>query len=131
MIMNRTLQWDQRPLHALVVEDDMLILLDIEEILKSIGVTQVSCATSVDSAMALLEQSRPDFALMDYKLRQRTAADLAKTLQDLGVPFAFVTASAVPPEVLPIFASPPVVMKPFSEVDIHNTVEQLIQPKVG
>ena len=117
----------QTPLRALVVEDDMLIMLDIEEILKSIGIADVSCSTTVESAMEFIKAARPDFALMDYRVGKATTSELAMTLQALNVPFAFVTASILPEETLPKLVSQNLIMKPFSEEDIHRAVELLLQ----
>ena len=127
VIKHRPVDGTQNPIRALVVEDDMLIMLDIEEILKSIGITHVSCATNIESATKLVETVKPDFALMDYRVGKATTAELAVTLQALKVPFAFVTASIPPEGMLPKLVTQSLIMKPFSEVDIRSAVELLLQ----
>jgi len=117
---------NERPIHALVIEDDMLIMLDIEEILKSMGIAKVSCCTSVEQAIRALAESRPDFALMDFHVGKSTTGDIAMTLQKLEVPFAFVTASMSPADMLPELSAALAIMKPFSENDIHNAVDFLL-----
>ncbi len=127
MIKLRHIDGTQNPLRALVVEDDMLIMLDIEEILKSIGVTHVTCATTVESAIQLIETNKPDFALMDYRVGKATTIELAKTLQGLNVPFAFVTASIPAEGMIPKLVTQTLIMNPFSESDIYDAVELLLQ----
>ena len=115
-----------RPFHAIIVEDDMLVMLDIEEILKSLGVSQVSCATTSENALNLLQINTPDFVLMDYHLGKTNSLALAWKLHKLQVPFAFVTGAVTPQGMPEDFASIPVVAKPFSESDIGNVVERLL-----
>lgn len=120
------------PLHALVLEDEMLIMLDIEEILKSIGIEQVSCFMTADQATKSLETVKPHIAFIDYQLDKTTTKDFALTLQTLQVPFAFVTASMAPKEILSQFPSALVIMKPFTETEISNTAEFLLaRDKIG
>lgn len=126
MINHREINGKQEPLHALVIEDDMLILLDIEEILKSIGIAQVSCCTSVEQAAKMMETRRPHFALMDYHVGKTTTDEIALMLQKMQVPFAFVTASISPADMIPELSSSLVIMKPFSETDIQESVDLLL-----
>lgn len=113
-------------LHALVVEDDMLIMMDIEEILKSLGISRVSCATNNENALILLESDTPDFALMDYHLGKANSLDLAWKLHNHHVPFAFVTGAMAPQTMPKEFANVPLVAKPFTESDIGMVVKQLL-----
>lgn len=126
MINQRAIDGRHEPIHALVIEDDMLIMLDIEEILKSMGIAEVTCCISVEQAAKAIADSRPHFALMDFHVGKSTTDEIAVTLQKRQVPFAFVTASMSPTDMLPELSATLVIMKPFSETDIHNTVDLLL-----
>jgi CheY-like chemotaxis protein len=116
-----------RAFHALIVEDDMLIMLDMEEILISMGIPKVSCATSIEGALKILGTEKPDFALMDFHLGKSTSRELATKLQALNIPFAFVTALVTPQAISPDFVDVSLITKPFSEVDIRRAVEQMLR----
>ncbi|MET0533050.1 MAG: HWE histidine kinase domain-containing protein [Steroidobacter sp.] len=113
-----TVKLEVAPAHLvtdiLLVEDSLIIALDAEEALRKLGVTQVRTANSVTSALALLEERVPKFALLDVNLGSETSFEVASKLLELGVPFAFMTGygenSLFPGE----FANVPRIRKPFS-----------------
>lgn len=76
---------------ALVVEDQFLIAMDIEEMLRTLGAATVDIATSISDAFAAIERARPDFAILDLKLETETTAPIAERLRTLGIPLVFVT----------------------------------------
>lgn len=79
------------PVHVLVVENNAIIALDTEEMLKELGVATVVCAATQRQALAAIETRVPDFALLDVRLDEGDGFDIAHQLASLGVPFAFVT----------------------------------------
>ena len=76
----------------LLVEDDRLILATMAEGLRSAGY-EVAEARSIEDALAVLEQFRPDLALLDIRLGAASSFDLARRLrlQD-ETPFMFLSA---------------------------------------
>lgn len=76
---------------VLVVEDQFLIAMDIEEMLRTLGAFTVDIATSITDAFAAIERARPDLAILDLKLDTDTTAPVAARLQSLGIPLVFVT----------------------------------------
>jgi len=99
---------------VLVVEDSLIIALDAEETLRKLGVVDIRTANSVSSALALLEQRAPEYALLDVNLGTETSFEIASRLLELGVRFAFMTGygdnSAFPAQ----FAAVPRIRKPFT-----------------
>lgn len=99
---------------VLVVEDSLIIALDAEETLRKLGIAAIRTANSVSSALALLEQRVPEYALLDVNLGTETSFALASKLLELGVRFAFMTGygddSAFPAQ----FAAVPRIRKPFT-----------------
>lgn len=99
-------------LKALVVEDETLIFLLLEDMLYELGCTEVQHATGVVEALALLDKSMPDIAVLDINLAGEPAFPVAARLTASGVPFVFATGygkQGVPPE----WAPQPVIQKPF------------------
>jgi DNA-binding NtrC family response regulator len=101
------------PADVLIVEDDPIIALDFEDTILALGVQRVRCASSVATALNLIEARVPEFALLDVGLAREKSFAVAEKLAALKIPFAFVTgygADKVPPE----FADRPRLPKPCS-----------------
>ncbi|WP_128290991.1 HWE histidine kinase domain-containing protein [Afifella aestuarii] len=79
------------PTDVLVVEDNMIIALDTEQMLLSLGVGNVRTASGVRDALKEIERQAPEFALLDVNLGAETSLEIAERLAEMGVPFAFAT----------------------------------------
>lgn len=100
-------------LSVLVVEDESIVYFLFENSLKQLGCASVWRARNVETARALLEQRRPDAAILDVNLNGELAYPVAIRLDDLGIPLVFVTGydrRGMPP----FWADRPVLEKPFT-----------------
>lgn len=92
------------PKDVMIVEDNMIISLDAEEMVRRMGVPSVRTASSVAQAMAAIDAHPPDFALLDINLGTETSFAVAERLAEMGVAFAFTTGYgediAFPPKLL-------------------------------
>lgn len=77
---------------VLVVEDEMMIALDIQMMLEDNGYAVLGPAGSVEGALRLLEDARPDVAVLDGNLRGQPVVPVAKRLRSLGIPFVLSSA---------------------------------------
>jgi light-regulated signal transduction histidine kinase (bacteriophytochrome)/CheY-like chemotaxis protein len=102
------------PSDVLVVEDNLMIALDAEDLLRKLGVQQIRTASNVSAALSMLEQRRPEFALLDVNLGVETSFEAAARLQALGIPFAFMTGYGEGASFPPELAGMPRLRKPFS-----------------
>jgi len=75
----------------LVVEDQFVIAMDMEQMLRSLGADAVDLATNIPDAVAILERTPPDVAILDLKLGTGTTAAIADALQARSIPLIFVT----------------------------------------
>jgi AmiR/NasT family two-component response regulator len=76
----------------LLVDDDRLILATTSAALRAAGY-EVAEADSADAALATIEASAPDLALLDIRMGPVGGFDLARQLQRRGqVPFMFLSA---------------------------------------
>jgi CheY-like chemotaxis protein len=108
----------------LVVEDEALILLDIEQTLREAGVEQVFTATGSKDALAIIEATPLDAAVLDLRLGQGGSSDeIARWLQQKDVPFVFLSGSV---GVVDGFADTPLVSKPFSSDQLIAALEPLV-----
>ncbi len=102
------------PADVLIVEDDAIIALDFEEIIRGFGVKQVRTAANVASALKLIADRAPDFALLDVALLSEKSFAVAEKLEALKIPFAFVTGYGADVVLPAAFAARPKLPKPCS-----------------
>jgi len=76
---------------VLVVEDQFVIALDMEQMLRVLGADTVDLATSLSDALAVIARTPPDLAILDLKLETGTTAAIAEALRARAIPLIFVT----------------------------------------
>jgi CheY-like chemotaxis protein len=102
-------------LRVLLVEDQFVIALDAEQLLKEAGATDIDIAATPAEAERILATVRPDVALLDVNLGRVTSLTVAERLTTLGVPFIFATGYGDSQMIGEAFRSVPVVRKPYSK----------------
>lgn len=109
---------------ALIVEDEILVALDIESALTSIGIEVVGIAADSSTALSLAPEA--DFALVDVNLRDgQTGPFIGHRLaKEFGISVIFVTAN---PAQLGdgVDGTMGVMTKPFTDRTILATVDYL------
>ena len=78
--------------HALLVEDEILVALDIEEQLTNLGFTVIGPAARVADGLRLADEA-PGLAIavLDVNLAGESSWPIARLLKDRGTPFLFLT----------------------------------------
>jgi len=77
---------------VLVVEDEVLLAWELERRLYAAGCAAVRCVAVAADALHELKFWRPDAAVLDIMMRDgRTSMPVADALDELGVPFIFVS----------------------------------------
>lgn len=76
---------------VLVVEDEGLVAMMLEEMLQELNCSVLGPAGELTQAMALAKSGEFDAALLDVSLHRAPSFPVAKTLQQRGIPFAFMT----------------------------------------
>lgn len=96
--------------HALVIEDEILIAMQIEAILEAAGILTIDIATTEEDAILLALAHRPDIITSDVRLAKGDGPHAVKTIaQSIGtIPVIFITGS--PEECSP--CDPPAVILP-------------------
>lgn len=102
-------------LMVLLVEDQALIAMDTEEILRDLGASDVTSRPNVALALEALRDSQPDCAVLDLNLGRETSEAIAIELGARGIPFIFATGYRDSVSIPSGFASVPVVRKPVSQ----------------
>jgi DNA-binding response OmpR family regulator len=110
----------------LIVEDETLIALDIETILRSSGYGVVGPVPSLGQAMREARESQLDAAILDIRLDQKDTVPVADILTERQVPFMFLSGhgiDAVPER----FRERVVLRKPFAARHLLGQVAKLIR----
>lgn len=107
---------------VIIVEDDAFIALDIEDILLDAGFDVIGCFQTLPSALEEIERAVPDMALLDYNLGQDTSIPVAERLQELGVPFIFISGQTRRVVLSDMKTVHTVVSKPFDPKQLVSEV---------
>ena len=109
----------------LVVDDEPLVSLLVEDWLVELGCEVVGPARSVEQGLDMAGSAELDGAILDVNLGGNNSFAVAETLQQRGVPFAFVTGdSAVGAE--SGFTDPIVLSKPFDFDGVKTVLGKLL-----
>lgn len=112
--------------HVLVLEDNFIIAMEAEDILKSIGVDHVEIAGNVAEAQALIDEQTFDFAFLDVNLGSHTSFDFAAILIERGIAFGFVSGYGddfvFPPALRDISR----ITKPFNESSVASLLSTAV-----
>jgi light-regulated signal transduction histidine kinase (bacteriophytochrome) len=114
-------------MRVLLVEDQSLIAMDTEELLRSLGARDVLVAANVETALRLISEAAPDCAVLDLNLGSSTSEDVARELAGLGVPYIFATGYRDGSSIPDGFDTIPVVRKPVSEKALSSALANAIQ----
>ncbi len=109
----------------------MIIALDAEDALRSLGASTVLLAASTAQARVLLAESRVDLAILDFNLGGETSLALADELRHAGKPLMFATGYGDGIDLPDRFAKAVVVKKPYDAADLSAGVEALGLPSVA
>ncbi|MGA7324140.1 MAG: response regulator [Rhodomicrobium sp.] len=115
-------------MRILIVEDEPVVALEIEHILRSAGFEIASNVPSIEKALAALNASDCDFAVLDANLRGKSVEPVAVALERRGKPFLFV--SGYGRACLPAcFNDAPLLSKPFNAAELILSVNRVLQPE--
>ena len=107
---------------VLLVEDNMIIALDAEAILLSLGASRVDIAGNNAEAMRHIDHEAPSLALLDVNISDGTSYAIAARLTALGVPLIFATGYGADFTRPPGCVNAPVVAKPYTATAIARAV---------
>lgn len=115
-------------IRILVVEDEAVIAVYLEILIAELGYEVVGPAYDLPSALAAVENSGFDCALVDINLGRVSAAPVAEALIARGVPFALSTGADQ--RVIAEFAAVPLLSKPFNVGEVQSMIRRLVSDRV-
>jgi CheY-like chemotaxis protein len=96
----------------------------LEDMLEDLGLRTVGPAMTVGQALSLLNDERPDAAILDINVGGETSSPVAERLADLGIPFAFATGYSSGPDL--IAGTAPLLQKPYAEQELARLLGILL-----
>ena len=110
----------------LVIEDEPIVALDLQRMLREAGYRVVGPAARMADIQRLIERGSIDCAIVDCDVDRRTPLPVADLLAFAGVPFVFLAtgARAAPPQ---RHARRPMVSKPFETSELLGAIEQAMK----
>jgi light-regulated signal transduction histidine kinase (bacteriophytochrome)/CheY-like chemotaxis protein len=112
---------------VLLVEDNMIIALDAEDILLSLGAVRVVLARNVAEALNLIALDTPSFALLDINLGFETSWPIAAQLRKLGFPYVFATGYGDGIDYPLEHRGAPAITKPYTSPSIARAFGELME----
>jgi CheY-like chemotaxis protein len=115
------------PCRVLIVEDDWLISEVLADQVNELNLQVVGVAATVAEALDFLATEDIDAVLLDMKLHERFAGEVAEELQRQGVPFLFVTGydKALDPR----YDGVPILRKPFDMIALQAALADILPPQ--
>ncbi len=108
----------------LVVEDELMIAATLEMALTMNGYRVQGPVATVDEAIALIEDTQPDMALIDYRLARSTTEVLLLLLDDHKIPVCVLTGYSRE-QLPPAYAIYDVLRKPFQVKELLDKLAEL------
>lgn len=114
----------------LIVEDEAIIAMEIENQLQSLGYEVTSIVDTGEKAIANAELDKPDFILMDIRIKgEMDGIEAAEVIRNkFGIPVIFSTAYLDEERIERAKITMPFgyVLKPIQERDLRVTIEMAL-----
>ena len=117
-----------RATRVLVVEDELMIRMLLDDMLRELGCTVAAEAGRMDEALAAVGKGDFDIAILDVNLNGETTVPVAEALAARGLPFVFATGYG--PHHLPeAFRDRPTLKKPFQVDGLSRLLQSALAGK--
>jgi CheY-like chemotaxis protein len=110
---------------VLVAEDEAIVALDLETMLRGFGYQVLGPVSSTVEALELIGPERPDAVLLDLSLLDGLSVPVAEVLTAMGVPFILMTGYDYLPD-HPALKVAPRLSKPFEAEVLRTELSRLL-----
>jgi|SoiMethySBSTD1v2_1073268.scaffolds.fasta_scaffold773218_2 CheY-like chemotaxis protein len=110
---------------VLILDDEPLIAMLLHNWLEELGYEPIGPANTVAQAVALIENDRPDAAILDVSLHKDDCYSLADALKTRNIPFAFGTGRNKQ-MIAPRHAEVPMLSKPYDQTALELVMSELL-----
>lgn len=114
-------------MHALIIEDEALIAMAIEDVLRECGFTSFRVAVSLDEAVAAARERCPQLITADVELKPGSGIDAVQTIcSESPIPVIFITGRA--DAARSRMPQHRVLSKPFRVSEVEAAVREVMSP---
>jgi len=106
---------------VLIVEDEMIVAMLMEDLVRELGVADVYLCVDAASALEIINNKPVDLAILDLRVRDGNTMQVADALADRAIPFLFSTGSDLG-ALDGTHAARPRISKPFMDDDFRLIV---------
>lgn len=110
----------------LIVEDNMLLALEMENMMESLGFVKVDTAPRVKQALKLLNQEDYILGILDINLKEENSFTIAEQLLVQQIPFLFTTGYDSTFNIPEALAHVPILKKPIDGDQLNTAIQQLL-----
>lgn len=112
-------------MHALIIEDESLIAMVIENVLRDCGFSSIAFAMSEADAVAGASRQCPDLITCDVRLNPGSGIEaIGSICQHKPIPVIFVTGS--PDEARARYPDHVVLIKPFTDAALRRAIASVM-----
>jgi DNA-binding response OmpR family regulator len=116
-------------LNVLLVEDEFLIALDAEEMLRELGAASVTIASTFEDAQKRISEQAFDLAILDVNLNGRKSFPLADQLLKRGTPVVFGTGYNLIARQMDGYEAGVCVTKPYTATSLQKGLVAVLKGK--
>jgi DNA-binding NtrC family response regulator len=124
--INHTSQGALEGARVLIVEDDAILLMDLESMLRGAGAQTLGCRT-VGEGLAAAEIEGISAAVLDVRVRDVTVEPIARRLTQRGIPFIFYTGQIGDDPAIAEWADRKIIPKPACARTIIPVVADILR----
>ena len=111
---------------VLVVEDEFLVALELEHVLDRQGCEVIGPVPSIERALSLVAEDRPDAAVLDVNVSGGRITPVAEALRARDVPFVLATGYGPSKFSEPALREAPRVNKPVVETELLRVLREVV-----
>jgi CheY-like chemotaxis protein len=113
---------------ALLVEDNLLVAMEGEAALRTLGLQDVDVAASTPDALRIIKSNNPPtIAMLDLNLGTESSIGVAMELKKRGIPFVFATGYGERANLPDELSAIQIVQKPYTVDTLHPALRQALK----
>ncbi len=114
-------------LSVLLLEDNMIIAMEAENLLRDLGAAVVFTAASIARAETVLRKEHLDFGVLDIHIGRETSLEFAGAMDRAGVPFLFASGYGEDAKLGEPYRSTRTVKKPYTLDTLHAMIRRALE----
>jgi CheY-like chemotaxis protein len=114
-------------LSVLLLEDNMIIAMEAENLLRDLGAAVVFTAASIARAETVLRKEHLDFGVLDIHIGRETSLEFAGAMDRAGVPFLFASGYGEDAKLGEPHRSTRTVKKPYTLDTLHAMIRRALE----